>query len=319
MPLAVAYSIEEAARLAPRASAVTLGVFDGVHRGHRRIVEETVALREAGTVERAFLLTFDPHPAVVTHSREAPPILTTIEERLELLESFALDGVVVVPFDERTSRVEYREFVDRYLLGALDMRRLVLGYDCHFGHRREGSPARAAAYGRERGFDVSVVPAVSMSDHVVSSTEIRNALLGGDLARANELLGHAYLVAGTVVQGQGRGSDLGFPTANLAPPGPAKLWPPQGVYAVTVGWSGRRFDGMMNVGRAPTVKGGEPGIEVHIFDFDHTLYGERLSVYCQAYLREERAFPGLDALIDQLAADREAAREALAAARAEGP
>ena len=319
MPLAVAYSIEEAARLAPRASAVTLGVFDGVHRGHRRIIDETVALREAGAAERAFLLTFDPHPAVVTHSREAPAILTTIEERLELFSSSALDGVVVVPFDEKTARIEYREFIDRYLLTALDMRRLVLGYDCHFGYRRQGSPERAAGYGRERGFDVTVVPAVSMGDHVVSSTEIRSALRANDLARANALLGHPYLVAGTVVLGQGRGRDLGFPTANLAPPGPAKLWPPQGVYAVTVVWQGRRFDGMMNVGRAPTVKGGEPGMEVHLFDFDHTLYGERLLVYCEAYLRAERAFPGLDALIDQLSADREVARETLAAARSADP
>jgi riboflavin kinase/FMN adenylyltransferase len=316
MPLPVAYSIEEAPRLAPRASAVTLGVFDGVHRGHRRIIESLVRLRAAGAVERVYLVTFDPHPAVVTHSREAPPVLTTIEERLELFAPFALDGVVVLPFDELTARVEYRDFVDRYLLEALDMRHLVLGYDCHFGHRRQGSPERAAAYGRERGFAVTVVPAVTMGGSVVSSTEIRKSLRAGDLAAANQLLGHPYLVAGTVVRGQGRGRDLGFPTANLSLPEPAKLWPPQGVYAVTVGWGERRLEGMMNVGRAPTIKAGELQIEVHVFDFDHALYGERLGVYCEAYLREERKFPGVDALIDQLAADRRAAREALAAARA---
>jgi len=318
MPLPVVYTIAGAKRLDPRASAVTLGVFDGVHRGHRRIIETVVGLRESGSVERAYLMTFDPHPAVVTHSREAPPVLTTIAERLELFASFELDGVVVLPFDEDTAHVAYRDFVDRFLLAALDMRHLVLGYDCHFGHRREGSPERAAAYGRERGFAVTVVPAVTTGERVVSSSEIRSALTAGDLGAANHLLGHAYLVVGTVVRGQGRGRDLGFPTANLSTPAPGKLWPPQGVYAVTVVWRDQRLEGMMNVGRAPTIKGGEPQIEVHVFDFDHALYGERLSVYCEAYLREERKFPGVDALIDQLAADRLAAREALAAARAGG-
>lgn len=300
----------------PRDSVVTLGVFDGVHRGHQTIIETLVSRRAPGG--RAIVVTFDPHPVVVTHSRETPPILATVEERIALLSRFDIDGVFVVKFDEDTAHMDYRDFIDRYLLGALDMKHLVLGYDCHFGYRREGSPERVAEEGRRRGFGVEVVPPLTFDGSVVSSTEIRNTLLAGDLARANRLLGHPYLVQGTVVHGQGRGSDLGFPTANLAVADPLKLWPPRGVYAVRVGWREWSLDGMMNVGRAPTVKDAGDEIEVHIFDFHNHLYGERLSVHCEAFLREEKRFGTLDALVDQLARDRRAAQEILAAASSSG-
>jgi riboflavin kinase/FMN adenylyltransferase len=258
-----------------------------------------------------FVLTFDPHPVVVTHSRETPPILSSIEERIELFSECDIDGVFVIPFDEQVAAMDYREFIQRFLLDAMDMKELVLGYDCHFGHRREGSPERVAEEGKRRGFGVHVVAPVEYAGVVVSSTTIRNTLLAGDIARANELLGHPYLVSGRVVPGAGRGADLGFPTANLEPDSPLKLWPPRGVYAVRVVWHGQLFGGMMNVGSAPTVKGGAPEIEVHIFDFGNTLYGERLSVHCEAWIREERRFPTVDALIGQLSADRERARELL--------
>lgn len=311
MAFRVAYDLAELESAAPRNTAVTLGVFDGVHRGHRRIIDEVVACREENDVSEIWLITFDPHPVVVTHSLETPPILSTVTERLELLGQCDLDGVFVVRFDEATARIDYRDFIKRYMLDGLDMRRLVLGYDCHFGHKRQGSPQRVVEEGSRLGFGVSVVPPVEMDGEVVSSTHIRETLLGGDLASANRLLGHPYVISGTVISGQGKGSELGFPTANIAVPDPLKLWPPEGVYAVRVVWEGATYSGMMNVGRAPTIKGGDPGIEVHIFDFGDTLYGDKLSIYCEAWLRDERKFPTVDGLITQLSEDRRSALEAL--------
>ncbi len=310
----VARSLEELAGLEPVRSVVTLGVFDGVHRGHQHIIEELIARRDLGHAESAWLVTFDPHPVQVTHSLTTPALLTTIEERLELIGRFPVDGVFVLPFDHETAQVGYRDFIQRYFIEALDMQELVLGYDCHFGHNREGSPVSAMEEGARRGFAVKVVPAVNLDGEVVSSTTIRAKLQAGDLDGANNLLGHAFLIRGRVVEGQGRGRDLGFPTANLALPDPHKLWPPAGVYAVRVNWRGWIHEGMMNIGRSPTIKRGDRDeIEVHIFDFDKHLYGEELSVYCEAFLRPERKFATVTALIDQLSADREAAREWLGA------
>ncbi len=314
----VVRSLEAARALGVDASVVTLGVFDGVHRGHRRIVETLLAERSARPGTCAWLLTFDPHPVVVTGSREAPPILSTIEERVELLAGFDLDGIFVVPFDETTRRLRWREFLDRFLREALSMRHLVLGYDCHFGYRREGSPARVREVAAELGFGLTVVDPVEYDGEVVSSTAIRNALLRGDIERGNALLGHPYRVVGRVVPGAGRGRDLGFPTANVAPSEPSKLWPPAGVYAVRVRWRGRAYDAMMNVGTAPTLGAREPAIEVHLFDFDHVLYGERLSIDCIRRLRDERRFASPGELVEQLVRDRETARSVLARAGAPG-
>ncbi|MCI0452142.1 MAG: riboflavin biosynthesis protein RibF [Candidatus Latescibacteria bacterium] len=312
-PLAVARSLDELRAQEPRNSAVTIGVFDGVHLGHRKILEELVARRERGHVESAWAITFDPHPLVVTHSREAPPVLTTVEERIELLSRFGLDGVFVLPFDEATARIEYRDFIQRYFIDAMGMREVVMGADLHFGHKREGSPAHVAEEGARRGFAVTVIPPVYVEGEKISSTNIRRALQAADLERANHLMGHAYLVRGTVATGQGRGRDLGFPTANVAVAHPHKLWPSSGVYAVRVGWRGRVYDGMMNIGRSPTIKRVDKDeMEVHIFDFEHHIYGDELSVYCEAYLRAEARFPTVTALIEQLNEDRRAARERLA-------
>jgi riboflavin kinase/FMN adenylyltransferase len=312
-PLAVARSLDELRALSPRNTAVTIGVFDGVHLGHRRILEELIARRESGRVQSAWAITFDPHPLVVTHSREAPPILTTVAERIELMSKFGLDGVFVLPFDEATARIEYRDFIQRYFIDAMDMREVVMGYDLRFGHKREGSPERVAEEGARRGFAVTVVPPVYIDAEKISSTNIRRALQAADLERANHLMGHAYLVRGTVATGQGRGRDLGFPTANVAVTHPHKQWPSSGVYAVRVGWRGRIYDGMMNIGRSPTIKRVDHDeMEVHIFDFDHHIYGDELSVHCEAYLRPEARFPTVTALIEQLNQDRRAARERLA-------
>jgi riboflavin kinase/FMN adenylyltransferase len=308
----VARSIAELREFSPRSSAVTLGVFDGVHIGHRRVIDELVRARKTRGIDQCYLVTFDPHPVVVTHSRITPPMLTTIDERLALLSPFALDGILVLKFDGQMAALDYRAFMEKYLLRPCDMKHLVLGYDCHFGRNREGSPERIKSEAHRFGISVDVVPAVAMGSEVVSSTAIRNALMEGDLGKANGFLGHPYLLSGRVVKGHGRGRGLGFPTANLRVSDPFKLWPPRGVYAVRAETGGRLHDGMMNIGRAPTIKSlpeEAREAEVHLFEFEGDIYGENLLVQCCHYLRNERKFASPEELSHQLENDRaEAAR-----------
>jgi riboflavin kinase/FMN adenylyltransferase len=236
-----------------------------------------------------------------------PPMLTTVDERIALLCRYDIDGILVLEFDEQLSALDYRTFLDKYLVRPFDMKRLILGYDCRFGKNREGSPERIQAEATKLGFSVDVVDAVRQGEEVVSSTKIRNALIEGNVEKANRFLGHPYLMAGRVVRGHGMGRGLGFPTANLLIADPYKLWPPRGVYAVRVGFGDRLLDGMMNVGRAPTMKTlpeETREVEVHIFDFDGDLYDEHLLVYCHSFLRNERAFESPRELSRQLENDR---------------
>lgn len=312
--LQIAYSLDEVRAMAPRSAAVTLGVFDGVHRGHREIIEELIRCKNLDGVDSTYLITFDPHPVIVTHTRKAPPILSTIGERLELFRQFPLDGVFVIKFNRKTARLDYQDFIQTYLLDVMDMKKLVLGYDCHFGKNRGGTPESVQAMGRERGFDVKIVPPYQLDGQIVSSTYIRNALTKGDLALANKLIGRPYAVMGKVKTGKGQGKLLGFPTANLSLEDHTKLRPSGGVYAVRVRLGGELHFGMMNVGTAPTIRAGKTvrqELEVHIFDFAGDIYGETVVVYCEAYLRSERAFPSPDALVEQIEKDRLAAREIL--------
>lgn len=319
--LKVAYSLDEVMALEPWDSAVTLGVFDGVHRGHKRIIESLLRCKTAGLTRSCYLITFDPHPVVVTHSRITPPILTSIEERIDLLSAYPLDGVFVIKFDTEVADTDYRQFLDKYLLKALNMKMLILGYDCHIGRNREGSPERIRTEAKKKGFKIKIIPPVQREGHTVSSSVIRNTLLEGNLARANDLLGHPYTVSGEVIHGHGLGRTIGFPTANLAVDNPHKLWPPLGVYAITTQLDGKIRYGMMNIGRAPTMKALREGareIEVHIFDLEEDLYGRSLIVDCQVFLREERRFPSVGALKAQLEIDKNSARNMLGLSPAKG-
>jgi len=309
--LHVAHSLEEVKSFAPRAAAVTLGVFDGVHKGHESIINELAKVGDHPDIESRYLITFDPHPVVVTRSRKAPKILSTIEERLDLLEHYPLDGVFVVRFDEQIRNTDYRDFIREYLMDAFDMRVLVLGYDCHFGKNREGGPESVQAEGRKHGFDVRVVPPLQINGQITSSTHIRSTLIAGDLVLANRFLGHPYPVSGEVERGAGKGRSIGYPTANLRIDHPRKLWPPGGAYAVRVKIDGEVHNGMMNVGTAPTIKGEKPTIEVHVFDFDRDIYGEWVIAYCHARLRDEVEFPSVEGLVGQLERDRRTALEIL--------
>jgi len=310
----VAYSVEDVRSWMPKDAAVTLGVFDGVHLGHKKIVNDLVSSKSAGSINGCYLITFDPHPLVVTHSKMNPPMLTTLDERIHLLSEFDLDGILVLDFNEELASVDYRTFIRKYLMQGFNMKRLVLGYDCYFGKNREGSPQRAQDESSKMGFECEIVSAVLNGNEAISSTKIRNALIEGDVATANRFFGHPYLVKGEVVKGYGKGGDLGFPTANLRVADPYKLWPPPGVYAVQVGYEANKLRGMMNIGSAPTIKSlpdGAKEIEVHLFDFNEDIYGKELWVYCHTHLRSEREFPSVEALIEQLGVDKRQALESL--------
>lgn len=296
-----------------RGTVVTVGSFDGVHLGHEAVLRE-IARRAAAAGRRSVLVTFDPHPMEVVNPAAAPQLLTTGPERREILAQTALDYAVLLRFDRALARLTPEEFVRRILVAGCGMRELVIGHDHGFGRGRQGDVALLQALGAELGFVVDVVPALEVDGHTVSSTLVRRAVAGGDLALASRLLGRPYFATGQVVRGDGRGKSIGFPTANLAGIPARKLLPPDGVYAVRVEWRWGRALGMMNQGGRPTFRQADRTLEVHLLDHAGDLYGEWLKVEWVARLRDVQRFPSADALRAQLERDRSSARAALAAA-----
>jgi riboflavin kinase / FMN adenylyltransferase len=298
----------------PRGSTVTVGSFDGVHLGHQAVLHE-IARRATAQGRASVLVTFEPHPLEVVNPQAAPPLLTTDTERREMLAQLPLDYVLFLRFDRRLAAFTPEEFVDRVLLDRCQMRELVIGHDHGFGRGRSGDVDTLRRLGVERGFDVDVVEVVDSGEQHVSSSRIRRAVAGGDLATAARMLGRPYQVSGQVTPGERRGRLLGVPTINLSTLPPQKLLPPDGVYAVRVEWRGGRLDGMMNQGPKPTFADGRRTLEAHLFDFEGDLYGEWVRIEWVERLRDIERFPSVEALKRQLDDDRIRARAALAAAR----
>lgn len=297
----------------PSGSVVTVGTFDGVHIGHRAVLSE-VERQARNTQRRAVLFTFEPHPLDVVNPVAAPPRLTTMQERLEVLACAELDEVRVLQFDRAMASMSPEVFVEDVLLGRCGMRALVVGHDHGFGKGRQGDAEMLQNLGTTHGFSVTVVPPVALADgHAVSSTLIRRAIAGGDLTTAQRHLGRSYSLSGQVEQGEKRGRIVGFPTLNLTIPA-RKLLPPDGVYAVWVETPSGAFAGMMNQGHRPTFDDGRRLIEVNLFDFEGDLYQKEVRVTWLAFLREIRRFDGLTALQQQLEVDRHHARAAVATA-----
>jgi riboflavin kinase / FMN adenylyltransferase len=297
-----------------RGSTVTVGSFDGVHLGHQAVLHE-IARRATAQGRASVLVTFEPHPLEVVNPQAAPPLLTTDTERREMLAQLPLDYVLFLRFDRRLASFTPEEFVDRVLLDLCQMRELVIGHDHGFGRGRSGDVDTLRRLGVERGFDVDVVDVVDSGEQHVSSSRIRRAVAGGDLATAARMLGRPYQVSGQVTPGERRGRLLGVPTINLSTLPPQKLLPPDGVYAVRVEWRGGRLDGMMNQGPKPTFADGRRTLEAHLFDFEGDLYGEWVRIEWVERLRDIERFPSVEALKRQLDDDRIRARAALAAAR----
>ncbi|MBW1992551.1 MAG: bifunctional riboflavin kinase/FAD synthetase [Deltaproteobacteria bacterium] len=292
-------------------TVVTIGNFDGVHLGHRAILTRVAArARELGSQPVA--LTFEPHPAKVLRPEVPLPLLTTAEQKFQLLKEAGMEAVVVLPFTREFSNLSARDFVVQYFVERLRAREVVVGHDYSFGRNREGNIELLKELGQTLGFTVQVVWAVEVNGAVVSSSLIRAMLRLGKVEKAAELLGRPYSVTGVVILGKGRGAKLlGIPTANIQPDN--DLLPASGIYAVMVRWGEEVLPGVANIGTCPTFDGQESlSLEVHLFDFAGNLYGERLGVEFVARLREERRFPSVEALAAQIRADISAAKEALA-------
>ncbi len=292
-------------------TAVTVGTFDGVHRGHMDVINRLVSRGRAKNLP-TLLVSFDPHPLEIVNPSAAPLLLTTTDEKLEVISKTGLNYFACVPFTHALSSYSAEQFVDLILRDRFRMKDLLIGHDHGFGHQRAGNVNVLKELGDERGFDVEVVAAVSLADgQHVSSTTIRRAVAGGDLAKAAEGLGRPYSVSGTVVAGNSRGRDLGFATINLSPPSPRKLLPPEGVYAVSVETPRGEFGGMMNLGPRPTFGDSNVSIEAHLFDVDADFYDMRVRIDFIRYLRETRKFATPAELVEQLGRDRQNAVAAL--------
>jgi riboflavin kinase/FMN adenylyltransferase len=293
-----------------RDAVVTVGSFDGLHLGHQAVLAE-IAARARRTSGRSLVVTFAPHPLEIVNPQAAPRRLTLDDERRELFAQTPVDAVAFLPFTRTLSQYSPEEFV-RLLLERFHLRELVIGHDHGFGRGRAGDERVLQRLGRELGFAVDVVPAVQVDGREVSSTLVRRALAGGDLATARRHLGRDYSMVGDVVRGAGRGGAvLGFPTINIAVPDRRKLLPPDGVYAVRVEWASGASGGMMNMGPRPTFDDMAPTIEAHLFGGTPELYGRAVKIAWVARLRDTRAFPSAAALREQLQRDRIAALTAL--------
>ena len=296
-----------------RKAVVTIGMFDGVHRGHWEVLSE-IRRRAEVVGGRSVLVTFHPHPLTIVRPESAPPMLTTPEEKKEILAESGLDYAVFLTFSPMLAAYSPRRFVEEILVERLNVGELVVGYDHHFGKGREGNVETLEVLGRELGFGVDVVGPVGSQGDAISSTKIRSALLEGDVETARWGLGRPYSLRGLVVRGDQRGRTLGFPTANLEVRGGGeggKLIPPPGIYAVRGTIRSGTFDGALHVGPRPTFRGSPPTIELHLLGFEDDIYGEEVRVDFVKYLREVRPFETSEALIEQMKKDVEQAREAL--------
>lgn len=292
-------------------TVITVGTFDGMHRGHQDVLARLVA-RAADTSRSSLVVTFEPHPLQVVNPAAAPPLLTTLHEKLEVLVQTGVAYVAVLPFTPALAALDAVQFVDQVLRERYAMQELLVGHDHGFGRGRLGDTAALKSMGSARGFGVTVLePVVGADDLPISSTVIRQAIVSADLARAAEGLGRWYGVRGRVVGGDKRGRLLGFPTLNLEPPSPEKLLPPDGVYAVRVQTPQGEFGGMLNLGPRPTFGEAARRIEAHVFDVSHDWYGASVRIDFIARLRDTRAFADMTALTEQLTRDETDARTAL--------
>lgn len=282
---------------------VTQGTFDGVHVGHRMLLQRIrdLAAEKNGEV---VLLTFHPHPRKVIGKDQLPlEMLSSLEEKVGLLREFGVQHLVIHPFTMEFSRMEYDRFVKDVLVDCLGVKTLVIGYDHQFGHQRKGSMATLRDLAPGLGFEVEEIPEQDIDAIAVSSTRIRKALKLGDVESAAQLLGYRYSLTGRVMEGNKIGRTLGFPTANLHPNDPDKLVPANGIYAVKVLVKGEWLNGALSIGHRPTFDNGQRSIEVHIMGFDEQIYGETLTLQFCHYLRPELKFSSAEELVDQMHKD----------------
>lgn len=284
-------------------TVITIGTFDGVHLGHRKILERLINDAKSSGL-RSTVLTFSPHPRIVLNKDSNVQLLTTLEEKIQILGALELDYLIVHPFTKEFSRLSATEFVRDILVNSLKAKKIIIGYDHRFGRNRNANIQDLIAFGNTLDFEVEEIPAQEIDAVSVSSTKIRKALLEGDIATANSYLSYAYLLTGTVTKGKGLGKQFGFPTANLHIAEKYKLIPKNGVYVIKSMLEGKEYFGMMNIGFNPTVSGTEKTIEINFFEFEGNLYDKKIQVGILHRIRDEHKFDSIEELQLQLEKDK---------------
>ena len=292
-------------------AVVTSGTFDGVHLGHQKIIQRIREIARSIQGETV-LITFWPHPRLVLYPTEHHlRLLSTFEEKANLLRQFGIDHLVTIPFTQEFSQMTSEQFIRKVLVEKIHTKKLVIGYDHRFGKNREGSFDYLQEHSSEFGFDLEEISRQDVEEIGVSSTKIRKALESGDIRTATNYLGRPYELNGLVVKGQQIGRSIGFPTANIHIPNDYKLIPHDGVYAVEVKVEGVLYKAMLNIGNRPTVDGTRKTVEAHLFDFQGDLYNKLVTVSFKEFIREERKFENLEALKNQLVKDQKLAKSIL--------
>jgi riboflavin kinase/FMN adenylyltransferase len=293
-------------------AVVTIGTFDGVHQGHQKILSRLKEIADETKAETV-VLTFFPHPRMVLQPDDNDlKLITTMNERIELLRRFGVNHLIIQPFSKEFSRISAMEFVRDILVNKIGTKTLVIGYDHHFGRNREGSLKDLKEMSFVYNYRVEEIPKQVIDDAAVSSTKIRNALLGGDVHAANHLLGHDFSLSGHVVDGDKIGRTLGFPTANINIAENYKLIPQSGIYAVMIKMKDKMYKGMLYIGHRPVLNGKRLSIEVNIFDFNESIYNHHITVLLKEHIREDMGFKNVEMLKKKMEEDREKSIIALA-------
>ena len=286
-------------------AVITIGSFDGVHRGHQKIVDQVRALaRENGG--ESIVITFHPHPRLVIYPKDQSlQLITSIEEKIDLFRGSGIDNLVIAPFTVAFSQLSADEYIKKFLIGKFKPKAIVIGYDHRFGLNRQGNIDFLKWHSKQYDYEVIEIERQEIEAIAISSTKIRRAINEKHIRTANELLGHDFSLIGTVIKGLQIGSKLGFPTANLAIQDPHKLIPPFGIYAAKVEFEGFEFGGMLYIGNRPSVNQvNDVTIEVNIFDFDQIIYGKELKVKIIDHIRDDIEFSDLEQLKEQLSRDK---------------
>jgi len=282
---------------------VTIGTFDGVHLGHKKILQQIIENATAQNCE-SLVLTFFPHPRMVLHEGTDMKQLNTLDEKISLLEDLGIDNLVIHPFNKEFSRLTAEEFVKTVLVDTFKLKKIVIGYDHRFGRNRTANINDLVEFGQQFGFEVEQISAEEINEVSISSTKIRKALEEGNITLANDYLGYHYCMTGKVSKGKQLGRTIGYPTANIKIEEDYKLIPQNGVYIVKSSIEEKTVYGMMNIGTQPTVDGTSQTIEVHFFDFNKDLYNTKITVSLLKRIRSEQKFDSIDALKNQLALDK---------------
>ena len=285
-----------------KSTVVTIGTFDGVHMGHRKIIDRLIGSAQSNDYE-SVVLTFFPHPRMVVQKDTGIKLINTIEERTALLKKTGLDHLIVHPFTKEFSRLTAEAFVKDILVDKLKAKKVIIGYDHHFGRNRNADITDLRRFGKQFGFDVEEISKQDIDDVAISSTKIRKALDEGNLNKANEFLGYSFMLTGVVSRGKGLGRKLNYPTANLHLKEDYKLIPAKGVYVVQAEIDNQNYYGMMNIGTNPTVGGSDLTIETYFFNLDKDLYDLTLQINLLTRIRKEKKFNTVEELIEAMKAD----------------